>query len=123
MGVPVVGGCGRLQRASAAPAASTTFGRRSTRTAAAGQSSSVGFEDADTAEGIDLPGADLSGGELLIQVIPPQRDRSTCASGFLVRRSGQVRRPARRTTIRRVRGAAGAGASGAPRPPRGAGGS
>ncbi|WP_247827309.1 DUF4193 domain-containing protein [Arthrobacter antioxidans] len=54
------------------------------------QSSSVDVEDGDTAEGIDLPGADLSGEELLIQVIPPQEDEFTCASCFLVRHRSQV---------------------------------
>lgn len=54
------------------------------------QSSSVDVEDADTAEGIDLPGADLSGEELLIQVIPPQDDEFTCASCFLVRHRSQI---------------------------------
>ncbi|MBJ2120332.1 MULTISPECIES: DUF4193 domain-containing protein [Arthrobacter] len=54
------------------------------------QSSSVDIEDGDTAEGIDLPGADLSGEELLIQVIPPQDDEFTCASCFLVRHRSQI---------------------------------
>ncbi len=56
------------------------------------QSASVDVEDADTAEGIDLPGADLSGEELLIRVIPPQEDEFTCSSCFLVRHRSQVAR-------------------------------
>lgn len=49
-------------------------------------------DDMDTAEGIDLPGADLSGEELVYQVIPVQVDEFTCFSCFLVRHRSQLAR-------------------------------
>lgn len=56
------------------------------------QTALIDVEDGDTAEGIDLPGADLSGEELLIQVIPAQDDEFTCGSCFLVRHRSQIAR-------------------------------
>ncbi|NKX50512.1 DUF4193 domain-containing protein [Arthrobacter deserti] len=56
------------------------------------QTALIDVEDADTAEGIDLPGADLSGEELVVQVIPPREDEFTCSSCFLVRHRSQVAR-------------------------------
>lgn len=56
------------------------------------QTAILDLEEVDTAEGIDLPGADLSGEELLIQVIPVQRDEFTCSSCFLVRHRTQKAR-------------------------------
>jgi hypothetical protein len=52
----------------------------------------IDVEDSDTAEGIDLPGADLSGEELVVQIIPAQEDEFTCMSCFLVRHKSQVAR-------------------------------
>lgn len=51
-----------------------------------------GMEEADTAEGIDLPGADLSGVELVVAVVPVQPDEFTCASCFLIRHRSQKSR-------------------------------
>jgi hypothetical protein len=62
--------------------------QRSTTT----QTSVIDIEDSDTAEGIDLPGADLSHEELLIQVIPQQEDEFTCMSCFLVHHRSQLAR-------------------------------
>ena len=56
------------------------------------QTAHIDVEDSDTAEGTDLPGADLSNEELIIQVIPAQDDEFTCASCFLVRHRSQVAR-------------------------------
>ncbi|MBG0741550.1 DUF4193 domain-containing protein [Paeniglutamicibacter antarcticus] len=56
------------------------------------QTAHIDVEDSDTAEGIDLPGADLSGEELIVQVIPAQDDEFTCSSCFLVRHRSQVAR-------------------------------
>ncbi|MDJ0358100.1 DUF4193 domain-containing protein [Paenarthrobacter sp. PH39-S1] len=56
------------------------------------QTAHIDVEDSDTAEGIDLPGADLSGEELVVQVIPAQDDEFTCSSCFLVRHRSQVAR-------------------------------
>jgi hypothetical protein len=59
---------------------------------AAPQAALIDVEDADTAEGIDLPGADLSGEELVVTIVPPQQDEFTCMSCFLVRHKSQVAR-------------------------------
>jgi len=48
------------------------------------QSPVVDVEDSDTAESFELPGADLSGEELTVRVIPKQSDEFTCTSCFLV---------------------------------------
>ncbi|PQP22002.1 DUF4193 domain-containing protein [Rhodococcus opacus] len=48
------------------------------------QSPVVDVEDADIAESFELPGADLSGEELTVRVIPKQADEFTCTSCFLV---------------------------------------
>jgi len=48
------------------------------------QSPVVDVEDSDTAESFELPGADLSGEELTVRVIPKQADDFTCTSCFLV---------------------------------------
>ncbi|WP_026532879.1 DUF4193 domain-containing protein [Arthrobacter sp. H41] len=54
------------------------------------QTSLIDVEDSDTAEGFDLPGADLSHEELLIQVVPEQEDEFTCMSCFLVHHRSQL---------------------------------
>ncbi|TQC44401.1 DUF4193 domain-containing protein [Rhodococcus sp. WS4] len=41
-------------------------------------------EETDTAESFELPGADLSGEELTVRVIPKKADEFTCTSCFLV---------------------------------------
>jgi hypothetical protein len=64
------------------------------RTSAATQSAVIDAEFFDTAEGIDLPGADLSHEELTVAVIPEQLDEFTCASCFLVRHRSQLARQA-----------------------------
>ena len=48
------------------------------------QSSSVDVDETELAEGLELPGADLSGEELTVKVLPKQADEFTCASCFLV---------------------------------------
>lgn len=49
-------------------------------------------DDSDLAAGYELPGADLSGEELLVMVVPPQPDEFTCSSCFLVRHRSQIAR-------------------------------
>ncbi len=56
------------------------------------QSAILDLEEADTAEGFELPGADLSGEELLVTVVPVQSDEFACASCFLVRHRSQKAR-------------------------------
>lgn len=48
------------------------------------QSAVVDVDESDTAESFELPGADLSGEELSVRVIPKQADEFTCSSCFLV---------------------------------------
>ena len=59
---------------------------------AATQTAVIDAEDLDTAEGIDLPGADLSHEELTVAVIPKQADEFTCGTCFLVRHRSQLAR-------------------------------
>ena len=56
------------------------------------QTAVIDLDENDTAEGIDLPGADLSGEELNVVVVPQQSDEFTCSSCFLVRHHSQVAR-------------------------------
>jgi hypothetical protein len=50
------------------------------------------LDETDTVDGVELPGADLSGEELIIQVIPRAADEFTCYSCFLVRHRSQLAR-------------------------------
>jgi hypothetical protein len=52
----------------------------------------VDEDESDLAEGYELPGADLSGEELLVRVFPAQADEFTCSSCFLVRHRSQIAR-------------------------------
>jgi hypothetical protein len=49
-------------------------------------------DESDLAAGYGLPGADLSGEELLVHVLPAQADEFTCSSCFLVRHRSQIAR-------------------------------
>ncbi|GAA0305468.1 DUF4193 domain-containing protein [Kineococcus aurantiacus] len=53
-------------------------------------SSSVDVDEAEAAEGFELPGADLSGEELAVRVLPRQQDEFTCSSCFLVKHRSQL---------------------------------
>ncbi|MDH6136824.1 hypothetical protein P3T37_006255 [Kitasatospora sp. MAA4] len=46
--------------------------------------------DAEAVEGIELPGADLSGEELTVRVLPLQQDEFTCMTCFLVHHRTQL---------------------------------
>ncbi len=48
------------------------------------------LDEADTSEGVELPGADLSGEELTVTVVPQKDDEFTCYSCFLVRHRSQL---------------------------------
>ncbi len=50
----------------------------------------VDEDELEAAEGFELPGADLSGEELSVRVLPRQADEFTCASCFLVRHRSQL---------------------------------
>jgi Domain of unknown function (DUF4193) len=47
-------------------------------------------DEAETAESFDLPGADLSGEELTVAVVPMQSDEFRCARCFLVHHRSQL---------------------------------
>ena len=50
----------------------------------------VDEDEADAADSFELPGADLSGEELSVRVLPPQQDEFTCMSCFLVHHRSQL---------------------------------
>ncbi len=52
--------------------------------------SSVDVDETEQAEGFELPGADLSGEELSVRVLPRQADEFTCSSCFLVHHRSQL---------------------------------
>ena len=54
------------------------------------QSSVVDVDETDTAESFELPGADLSGEELSVRVLPRQADEFTCSRCFLVHHRSQL---------------------------------
>ncbi|MEU9073842.1 DUF4193 domain-containing protein [Kitasatospora sp. NPDC004745] len=53
------------------------------------QSSAVDVEP-EAVEGLELPGADLSGEELTVRVVPMQEDEFTCMTCFLVHHRAQL---------------------------------
>ncbi|GGB90848.1 hypothetical protein GCM10011314_33370 [Knoellia flava] len=54
------------------------------------RSSSVDVDETEQAEGFELPGADLSGEEMSVRVIPRQADEFTCSRCFLVHHRSQL---------------------------------
>jgi hypothetical protein len=52
----------------------------------------VDEDESDLAAGFELPGADPSGEELQVHLVPAQADEFTCASCFLVRHRSQIAR-------------------------------
>ncbi|RNI18373.1 DUF4193 domain-containing protein [Flexivirga caeni] len=52
--------------------------------------SNVDVDETEQAEGFELPGADLSGEQLSVQVIPRQADEFTCSKCFLVHHRSQL---------------------------------
>ena len=54
------------------------------------RASSVDVDETEQAEGFELPGADLSGEELSVRVLPRQADGCTCSRCFLVRHRSQL---------------------------------
>ena len=53
-------------------------------------SSAVDVDEAELAESLELPGADLSDESLTIRVVPRQSDEFTCVKCFLVQHRSQV---------------------------------
>ena len=54
------------------------------------QSAVVDVDETESAESFELPGADLSGEELSVRVVPKQADEFTCASCFLVQHRSRI---------------------------------
>ena len=54
------------------------------------QSSNVDVDETEAAEGFELPGADLSGEEMSVRVLPRQADEFTCSRCFLVHHRSQL---------------------------------
>ena len=54
------------------------------------QSPDVDLDEGDAGESVDLPGADLSGEELTMPVVPKQADEFTCSSCFLVQHRSRI---------------------------------
>lgn len=54
------------------------------------QSGLVDVDESDVAESLELPGADLSGEELTLRVLPRQADEFTCSRCFLVHHRSQL---------------------------------
>jgi hypothetical protein len=52
--------------------------------------SAVDEDEAEAAEGFELPGADLSNEELSVRVLPRQADEFTCSRCFLVHHRSQL---------------------------------
>jgi hypothetical protein len=55
-------------------------------------SSAASDDDPNDVVFLELPGADLSGEELSVTVIPQRRDEFTCSSCFLVQHRSRLRR-------------------------------
>ena len=53
-------------------------------------SSAVDVDEAELAESLELPGADLSDESLTVRVLPRQSDEFTCSSCFLVQHRSQL---------------------------------
>ena len=54
------------------------------------QSPLADVDEGDTDDAIDLPGADLTGEELTMPVVPKQADEFTCSSCFLVQHRSRI---------------------------------
>ncbi|OMC18929.1 DUF4193 domain-containing protein [Mycobacterium colombiense] len=57
-----------------------------------GSATAVVDEDPNDAHFFELPGADLSGEELSVTVVPQRADEFTCSSCFLVQHRSRMRR-------------------------------
>lgn len=53
-------------------------------------SGAIDVDEAEAAENLELPGADLSDESLTIQVLPRQADEFTCSKCFLVHHRSQL---------------------------------
>jgi hypothetical protein len=56
------------------------------------QSGTIDIDEVDLNESLELPGADLSGEELTVRVLPKQSDEFTCSRCFLVHHRSRLAR-------------------------------
>ena len=63
------------------------------------QSPLADVDEGDTDDAIDLPGADLTGEELTMPVVPKQADEFTCMSCFLVSHRSRISHGAGTTPV------------------------
>lgn len=56
------------------------------------KSGQVDIDEEEEAQNIELPGADLSGEELAVRVVPKQENEFTCSKCFLIHHSSQLAR-------------------------------
>lgn len=54
------------------------------------QSGQIDVDEAEAAENLELPGADLSGEQLAVRVVPVQVDEFTCSRCFLIHHITQL---------------------------------
>ena len=54
------------------------------------QSGQIDVDEEEAAENLELPGADLSGEELSVRVVPKQEDEFTCSRCFLIHHITQL---------------------------------
>ncbi|WP_102142888.1 DUF4193 domain-containing protein [Mycobacterium hubeiense] len=57
------------------------------------QPAEIDVDESDVVESFELPGADLSGEELSVRVIPVQQDEFVCSSCFLVHHRSRLAHP------------------------------
>ena len=77
-------------RRSEEDAAAESLEELKTTQRAPAQTATIDVDEAQEAEEFELPGADLSGEELQVKVVPQQKDEFTCMSCFLVRHRSQI---------------------------------
>ena len=63
-----------------------------TQDVAAPKAAVIDLDEAELADSFELPGADLSGEELQVRIVPVQSDEFTCSSCFLVHHRNQLAR-------------------------------
>lgn len=59
---------------------------------AAARTADMDLGEADAADVIELPGADLSKLELTVEIVPPKKDEFICSSCYLVHHRSQLAR-------------------------------
>ena len=64
-----------------------------------GSVAALDVDDSDLSDSYELPGADLSGEELIVRVVPKQPDEFTCSSCFLVHHRSRLARGHNGTSV------------------------